>query len=310
MGPNFKQLRATTFTTSTFKYINPLLGCEADEKIAVQDFPTLRTNLNKTIDDLKKTHQADSISVYFDNRNGRWSGFNTSEQYSPASMLKVPQLIATLKEAEENPAILNKKITYDGTIDLNNEQNFKPKVVLEAHKTYSVNELLERLIKYSDNNAAYLLTKTLDQTKIEQTFQDLGINLPKTTAAATGDFITIKDYASFFRILYNATYLNRDSSEKALGLLTQSDFVQGIKAGVPANIMVAQKFGERNFITPNGQSTTKELHNCGIVYYPEHPYILCIMTKGTDFNSLTNVIKQISQTTYQTMDEFVKNQNK
>src|SRR6185437_13516132 len=90
------------------------------------------------------------------------------------------------------------------------------------------------------------------------------------------------------------TYLSPEMSEKALKLLSQTTFTSGIVAGVPKNIPVAHKFGERAYDT----DATKELHDCGIVYFPNHPYMLCIMTKGTDFGSLATVLKTISQKTY------------
>jgi hypothetical protein len=38
------------------------------------------------------------------------------------------------------------------------------------------------------------------------------------------------DYASFFRVLFNASYLNRKDSEKALALLTKVAFRDGLIA--------------------------------------------------------------------------------
>ena len=108
--------------------------------------------------------------------------------------------------------------------------------------------------------------------------------------------MSVKTYAYFFRILYNATYLGHTYSEKALELLNNREFPDGIVAGVPENIPVAHKFGERTVESPEGIVTTEELHDCGIVYYPSKPYILCVMTKGTDIASLKEIIKTISKT--------------
>jgi hypothetical protein len=59
----------------------------------------------------------------------------------------------------------------------------------------------------------------------------------------------------------------------------------GLKAGIPANIELAHKFGERGIIGMNGREQ-KQLHDCGIIYYPKHPYILCIMTRGYERDKL------------------------
>jgi beta-lactamase class A len=66
-------------------------------------------------------------------------------------------------------------------------------------------------------------------------------------------------------------------------------------AGVPGNIEVAHKFGERTF---QGAVNERQLHDCGIIYAAEKTYMLCVMTRGNDFNALSNVIKEISAEVY------------
>jgi beta-lactamase class A len=100
------------------------------------------------------------------------------------------------------------------------------------------------------------------------------------------------------RVLFNATYLDRDYSEKLLQLLSESDFSSGIKSGIPQNITVSQKFGDARIPDAQGTVVGAELQNCGIVYYPDHPYQLCIMTKGSDIPDLERIIGQISQIIY------------
>src|SRR6185436_5295057 len=96
---------------------------------------------------------------------------------------------------------------------------------------------------------------------------------------------TPQNYSHLFRALYNGTYLSHDASEKALELLSRTKFSDGIVAGVPKETTVSHKFGERTLSL--NTSSINELHDCGIVYYPGHPYFLCIMTKGTsDFEEL------------------------
>jgi hypothetical protein len=104
-------------------------------------------------------------------------------------------------------------------------------------------------------------------------------------------------YMHFFRILYNATYLRRTRAQQALEMLSHTGFNAGLVAGVPGDTVVSHKFGER---TSHGDGTTRrELHDCGIVYFPGHPYGICVMTEGSDFTDLASVIADISGTAYQ-----------
>ena len=41
-----------------------------------------------------------------------------------------------------------------------------------------------------------------------------------------------------------------------------------------------------------------ELHDCGIVYQNDDPYVLCVMTQGRSFAELQALIADISSTVY------------
>jgi hypothetical protein len=81
--------------------------------------------------------------------------------------------------------------------------------------------------------------------------------------------------------------------------MAQSTYHDGIYAGVPNNIKVAQKYGERIDPDPSGKNIDSvELSNCGIVY-AKSPYVFCVMTKGqNDPKNLASIIKDISGLVY------------
>jgi len=154
--------------------------------------------------------------------------------------------------------------------------------------------LVKNTIIYSDNTAYDLLVLNTDNQNFKKTFTDLGILLPPAQEVNLKDFITVKDYSSFFRVLYNASYLSPENSQKALNLLTQTTFKDGLTALLPSDLTVAHKFGER--LTP--ETGEVQLHDCGIVYYPQNPYLLCLMTRGRDPKKLAKFIGQTSLQIY------------
>ena len=90
-------------------------------------------------------------------------------------------------------------------------------------------------------------------------------------------------------------------SETTLGILSNTTFTGGIVAGVPSNVVVAHKYGERSIEQEiNGTFFVKErqLHDCGIVYADKNPYILCVMTKGQDFAKQQHFIADLSEYIY------------
>jgi len=179
-------------------------------------------------------------------------------------------------------------------------QNVQPSIPLLPNQSYSYQELIERMIAYSDNNATILLSKGIQEDVFLRPYEDLGIAPP---LLQNGEYyLRVKDYATFFRVLFNASYLSREYSEKALGVLLKSEYQQGLVAGIPADIRVAHKFGERIWEDTNEH----QLHDCGIVYYPNRPYLLCVMTRGKDFTPLGEVIADISSLVYKEVQTQLK----
>jgi beta-lactamase class A len=156
------------------------------------------------------------------------------------------------------------------------------------------------MIVYSDNNAFMFLTSYVNFIELKKVYTNLRIQNPLET---TDDhYLSVQTYESFFRILYNSSYLNRESSDWALELMSQSEFKSGLVAGVPSTVTVAHKFGERI------EEKTIQLHDCGIVYYPKHPYLLCVMSQGPSFEFLEASIADISREIYSDIDS--QNQKK
>ncbi|MDP2815907.1 MAG: serine hydrolase [Rectinemataceae bacterium] len=120
--------------------------------------------------------------------------------------------------------------------------------------------------------------------------------IPPTDSGMEAWNITARSYANIFRILYNASYLNVKSSNEILDLLSQSKFDKGITAGVPDGTKVAQKFGEANELKDGEEFHI--LNNCGIVYKPKNPYILCVLIEGKEYGNMEKVMQRIATSSY------------
>jgi len=240
-------------------------------------------------------NDAAEIAFYLmDLNQGRWVGINEGKNFA-ASLLKIPLLIAILNKAQVFPEKLTKKIKYETQAETT-PQNITPSKTLQLGESYTIEELLRFMIIYSDNTAKSLILENVDQGYLARVYSDLGLSVPDFK---NPDYlISLKDFVTYFRVLYSVTYLNKTMSEKALRLLTETEFKDGIAAGLPPEITVAHKFGERGY--PNG---TKELHDCGIVYLSKSPYLLGVMTKGRDFDILKDIVKDIYRIVYRYRSE-------
>lgn len=273
-------------------FVNPLLECEQSENyISRNSIKPFKPVVQKIVDDAISDKKASYVSVYFrDLNNGSWFGINESEKFFPASLMKLPLLMFYLKLSEENPNILGNQIVYESGGETT-FQFYKPNDPVTVGKTYTVKDLLEHTIRESDNNASLLLLDAVGKDRFLRIFKDLGLDSPIETEQ---DYLNVRSYATFFRVLFNASYLSREKSESALKLLSEISFKSGLTAKLPSSIVVSHKFGE----TQDESGSKKQLHDCGIVYYPKKPYLICVMTRGTDFNSLAEVIADISKASY------------
>ncbi|MES2619893.1 MAG: serine hydrolase [Bacteroidota bacterium] len=281
-----------------YEFINPLVECDCFKPSKQVSTVLLEENLNNYISAAISGGKASHVSVYFrDLNNGPWIGINEKENFTPASLLKVPVMIAVLKKAEQDPLFLKKRLAIAPTAADDFQQNINDTGMVKPGKSYEVEDLVVRMIQHSDNRAATNLWDAVGERFMDRVFEDVQV---KVTGIKTAkDYVSVKDYSTFFRLLYNASYLNREMSDKALRILTKSTFNTGLVAGLPKDMVIAHKFGERG-IGKDGLEIV-QLHDCGIIYAPQMPYLVCVMTRGRNFNDLNKVIADISAMVYRSV---------
>jgi beta-lactamase class A len=280
--------------TSGYQFVDPLLFC-SDHEMSGQTAAfsrKLEDTLSDVIDTQKQSGMVTNASVlYRDLSNGPRVSVNGDLASEPASLLKVPLALSIHRRAQKDPEFLQKKVRMD-LPDQNGSEYFKAPESARVGEEYTIDQLLDFSLVDSDNNATALLISQLSEEELRKSYEDLGIEVPVDNP--TNYTMNVGVYSSFFRILYNASYLSRDASEQFLSDLSRSTFTAGIVAGIPKGTVVAHKFGE--YSTENGR---KQLHDCGIVYRPNRPYLLCVMTQGNDFEKLASSIASISKTVWE-----------
>lgn len=282
-----------------YSFINPLLGYETPNSAEETSYKALTERIEKSIEEYKSGSLPGArVSVYFrDSSVGRWVGINEDERYTPASLLKVAIMIAYFKSAEKNPDLLQEEIEYTPEIhSLIGTVPHDPGTKLIVGTKYTIDRLIREMITESDNGATYTLLTRVDQGHLDELYREA--ELPNPANQGRDFTISVKDYSLMLRLMYNSTYLSRDMSEKALALLHETTFKEGLVAGVSKDVRVAHKYGSAVITEPSG-NVRFELHDCGYVYYPERTYLLCVMTSGDNKEEMTKVIQRISETVYQ-----------
>lgn len=293
-----KALPDTHDCIGDYQFVNSDVVCGEVDVIRKTGYVETRSTILAQIESAK-SHGVENVAVYFrDLERGPVFGINELDAFAPASLLKLPLAFVFMSAAEDQPAVLAHSLTYNGETSVAGQRT-APRESAQNGEEYTIEELLRMMLAYSDN-ASYevlegFLNKEPQRMQLRHdAFQELGLIDPKDRVETT---ISVRGYASLFRILYNASYLNVEHSERVLRWLSESDYMPGLVAGVPEGVVVAHKFGERF-----REDGTKELHDCGIVYVPGNPYLLCVMTRGSDWAAQEELIGTISRTVYEEVE--------
>lgn len=304
---SLEETRLEALRMSGYKFISPLLACDTSYDGQSNELNNLENKIRQSLDRAKVDKNIDIASVFYrEFSTGYTLDINPEEKYYPASLNKIPVMMSAYKIAETNPGILAKKIQAFPDKDTNINLEIFPRSSMKPGEVNTIQEAIDKMIKFSDNNAFYALAENIDVDVFKSTFRDLQIPI-REDASAPADYMTAKDFSYFLRVLYNSTYLRRDFSEKSLKSLSEVDFKEGLVAGLPREVTVSHKFGIKTDFQKQ-VPRDRELHDCGIIYHSERPYLLCVMTKSSGtLEGVQKTIKEISQITYADVERRSKN---
>ena len=255
----------------------------------------LKARLNDIINNNIISGKIKIASVYLKKLDDMRSiALNASEVYDPGSMMKIPVMIACLKESMNDPSFINSKLIFTGhNTSLPVEEGSKP--VLSVGKSYTIRELIEFMIIDSDNDAMGLLFYKLGEDKLDKVFNDFRIKIPDRSAPAFN--MNPIFFSRFMNILYNATYLDIKNSEWALLTLSKAKYDKGLTRNLPKNVEVAHKYGV------DYNATDKMLSESAIIYISNDPYLLVVMTKGKNYKKQSDVISEISDNAFEFLNK-------
>jgi len=270
-----------------YSMVQPLLF--TDKACESPALANLKADVANYIDEQKAAGNIASASCYVRMlTTADWAAVNANEAYYPGSLFKLPLMLAILRAEEAHPGVLAEKITFKKGMLPEIPQTFESKTIVPGN-TYTVGQLIEQMVIYSDNYATQLLNTKVAPASVVKVFSDMGLQPPPTDASYFNFTITARDYSRFLVTIYNATYLSPKLSEYAAELLCRSTFTDGMVKELPAGQKVAHKFGEA------GHGAEKQLHESGLVYLGDTPYLITIMVRGAALDKLTPVITHVSR---------------
>lgn len=248
------------------------------------NFQPLRKALNKYITENKDV----KIEYYFEYLpSGMSIGINEQNQVPAGSLIKIPAVMAVYKKIEQG------KLRELDTITL--QESHKDKEYGDFWKKptgtkVTIEEAVREVLIHSDNTAYKMLLTVLSPAEFKEALEITDISIVNF-GSEIKPYVSPKSNASALKALFLSVFLNQESSNKILSLMSQSTFNDGLKKNIPKEVKVAHKIGFASFLDKPSTS------DCGIFYVPDRSYVLCIMVHGDRTTALEHIAK-LSEMTY------------
>jgi beta-lactamase class A len=231
------------------------------------NFLDLRSDLRATVAPWE--HE---FSFYFEYLpTGSSIGVNEKDEFYAASLFKLPVVMAHYYQLERL------KSTEDPVLTIGPEhidKEFGDLWKKGVGYSLKASEAISLALRESDNTAIKLIVSKITEQDFEKVYESLDIEL---TTDNNGAKLTTKGYSSILKALYFSSILDKENSQKILDMLTETRFIDKLPAGVPENIPVAHKIG-----VFNKEGKDEAYMDCGIVYIPQRPYVLCMLSKSNE----------------------------
>ena len=281
-------LTIPTSTSSPYAFLDPDVANTNLEHFII-NFEPLRTQFTN----IQGKYSGQSY-VYFEYLNNTASiGLNSRSSFTAASTVKVPLAMAIYKMAEEGKLKMTDHYTLE---EANLDSNFGTLYNVGPDNLFTIQQLVDIMLKQSDNTAANALLTILQRIGISDPLEDVYGSMgwdypPDFGTKPTYINIDLHTLSNMFTALYEANYDNASDSQSILSDLAQTPFNDKLAAGLPSEAIIAHKIGIA--------TDTNTYADCGIVYAPERPYMICAAMAGATQAVADNFISQISKAAYQ-----------
>lgn len=268
---------------SRFSLLNPARMFTKQEDLII-NFQPLRDYLNDR-------YQKDSnVSIYFEYQpTGSNIALNKDAEFYPASLLKVPVAMAVARKIERGEWKWTNELVLMST---DKDDKFGTLYKEPTNSTHTIEDLVERSLAESDNTAHFMMVRNLEMEEVQDVYDHMGLpGFLKTEGS-----LSAKKYSVIFRALHNSTYLAENNSQKLLSYLAHSPFDDYIQTALPKDIVFSHKIGIDIY--------KKVYLDSGIVYIPNRPYILTVMTKDKDEQKSKEIIANVSEKVYNYVNTY------
>ena len=200
--------------------------------------------------------------------------------FPAASMIKVAVMYEIMRQASLGQIDLEQEVTAEASDRVDGAGILKE---LRPELRLTVRELVTLMIVVSDNTATNMLLRLAGMEKINACSRELGLTstvlarrmMDFEAAAAGRDNVTCAaDMARLLSCIAGSRGVNPDYGAQMLDILKRQQVRDKLPFYLPEDTVIANKTGTLPGVE----------HDGGILYLPNHSYIVCVLTSGLAAN--------------------------
>jgi beta-lactamase class A len=227
-------------------------------------------------------HDVHSLSVHipapialevFDLSTGFSTGFNATQSMPAASTIKIPVMVEVFRQLQAGKFDIDRHVTL-----LARDKDYGSGELCDAPvgTTYSIADLLEKMIDISDNTATNMLIRLVGRRNINVSMRELGLTRTHLTQDIRTTDWSIRsalrtsphDLVHLLELMARRQLVNEWSSNEMISILEEDQINTLLPEPLPDDIEIAHKTG----------SFFDTLNDAGIVYAENAPYVIAVMT--------------------------------
>ena len=248
----------------------PFLGVSAPAQamLAPPPMQSLRTALHKMV----VRFPASTAVEVMDLGTGYHIGYNAGAVMPAASTIKVPVMVEVFAQLEAGRFQLDHRVTL-----LAGDKDYGSGELCDAAvgSSYSVDELLDKMIDISDNTATNMLIRLVGLSSINQMMSHLGLDQTHLRGYVRTDSWAVRqalqsspaDMVHLLAMMAKRELVDGWSSNEMISILEGDQINTLLPQPLPQGIAIAHKTG----------SFFDTLNDVGIVY-GDDPYVIAVMT--------------------------------
>jgi beta-lactamase class A len=256
--------------------------------------PPPLASLNHDVRSLAR-HARGAIALdVLDLNTGYNAGFNAAKSMPAASTIKVPVMVEVFAQLQAGRFDLDRRVMLQAS-----DKDFGSGVLCDAPvgATYSVSDLLEKMIDISDNTATNMLIRLVGRHNINRQMAQLGLERTHLSGYVRTDGWAIRrtlrtspaDLVRLLALMAKGELIDEWSSNEMIAILKADTINTLLPEPLPPDVAIAHKTGSLN----------DTLNDAGIVFATDAPYVIAVMTTALPSKDLgRSFIHAVSRLAY------------